>query len=209
MNDKKLKTLLKKVGQKIVPDENFVIKTGWDLKRMIRLKQEEQPRPALRLFKVSLTFCLAIIILLSSLKAGEVLADTAKPGDFLYPVDRFFEKARLFLTRHPVVKARIKKRIAQERLKELEKISKKGAFPTQEKSINETKKAIEEFRKDVLILQQKKRKMQKDNLDSQEVEILKKEAQQLIKENKIVIEKIEKRIKRPMLKKKLQLKLTP
>ena len=64
-----------------------------------------------------------IVLLVATSSVGVVRADDSKPGDALFPLDKFIENAELLLTRNPEDKLKLSIAIASERLGELEDLS--------------------------------------------------------------------------------------
>ncbi len=72
---------------------------------------------------------LIAVIMLVSLIGGSVMAASALPGDWLYPLKLGTEELRLFLTRDPAQRAELEAQFQQERLREV------GAILTEHREV--------------------------------------------------------------------------
>lgn len=86
---------------------------------------------------------LAIVFAVMISSAGIAFADDSKPGDALFPVDKFIEEVELFLVRDPNAKLMLSIEIASERLGELEALSASVAEkPSVSVSVDESAKIV-------------------------------------------------------------------
>lgn len=112
-----------------------------------------KPSPLPSWFKYArwpLGLVVTALIVITSLQVTRVAADSSKPGDPLYPLDRLIEKVQLAMTKDPQQKKLIKEQIIRERIDELAQITnqrqqeEQAHNKQQEQVVNEVDQQLEQ-----------------------------------------------------------------
>lgn len=113
---------------------------------MTQLDSPARPFSVFSIRKVSSILPMSLAVVLAIGSGMAAFANTAKPGDFLYPLDRLMEQVEVKLVRNPEVKAQVYASFNTERTAELEILAQASAVeqrPERKARLDQAKAAAE------------------------------------------------------------------
>lgn len=153
----------------LVISKRFLIKSRNRLEKMVQ--KGRQPSGKLSPFwKLALAAFIALVLLSAGVKATEVLAEKAKPGSFLYKIDRIIKTVKLNLSTDPIQKKRLQREIIEKQLWKVETVEE-----TKEQILQEIDESLEEQQEELNEMRKKFIELKEDGLTATESRELRQE----------------------------------